>query len=531
MQTMDHQAMQHQMAENGLSGQTITGDHLMAGIPDWLYYLSIVIVMLLSFLIFNVVRHRPNKLENYFKLELTRFRPVKLMIKSRGVQLSVQLILVFLFLVILYAGLYGNQHSGRNIAPSLTWNIWWEGLIFIILFFGKMFCYACPWDALTSWLRKMSFLKVKDRELFNLGLPWPKHLKNIYPAIIFFIALTWIELGYRVTLSPEKTAILGLVMFGMAFIPGLIFEKKSFCRYGCLVGRVSGLYAMFVPVEIRNKNPDVCRSCKTVDCFRGNGTGYACPTGMNLKTMDSNTYCIMCAECFRSCKYDNVAVNVRPFAHDHAVAPRPRKDESYLALILFSLTAFHGFTMTPAWNTVVRALQSTFHLIEIGAFSIGMAVSIAIPIFVYNGFVYLSKIAAGDTTFSHKMLFIKYAYGVVPIALFYHVAHNIEHFITESQKLVVLVSDPFGYGWDLFGTAAMKTASLFSLETVWALQVVMIMTGHIFGIYVSHKQAHMMFKDRKTALKSQLPMIVMMVLFSVLSLWLIAQPMEMRTAL
>ena len=129
------------------------------------------------------------------------------------------------------------------------------------------------------------------------------------------------------------------------------------------------------------------------------------------------------------------------------------------------------------------------------------------------------------------MLFIKYAYGVVPIALFYHVAHNIEHFITESQKLVVLVSDPFGYGWDLFGTAAMKTASLFSLETVWALQVVMIMTGHIFGIYVSHKQAHMMFKDRKTALKSQLPMIVMMVLFSVLSLWLIAQPMEMRTAL
>ena len=133
MQTMDHQAMQHQMAENGLSGQTITGDHLMAGIPDWLYYLSIVIVMLLSFLIFNVVRHRPNKLENYFKLELTRFRPVKLMIKSRGVQLSVQLILVFLFLVILYAGFYGNQHSGRNIAPSLTWNIWWVGLIFIIL--------------------------------------------------------------------------------------------------------------------------------------------------------------------------------------------------------------------------------------------------------------------------------------------------------------------------------------------------------------------------------------------------------------
>jgi hypothetical protein len=108
---------------------------------------------------------------------------------------------------------------------------------------------------------------------------------------------------------------------------------------------------------------------------------------------------------------------------------------------------------------------------------------------------------------------------------------NIEHFIAESQKLVVLVSDPFGYGWNLFGTSAMKTASLFSIETVWALQVVMIMIGHIFGIYVSHKLAYMMFKDRKTSLKSQVPMITMMVLVSILSLWLIAQPMEMRTAM
>ena len=33
------------------------------------------------------------------------------------------------------------------------------------------------------------------------------------------------------------------------------------------------------------------------------------------------------------------------------------------------------------------------------------------------------------------------------------------------------------------------------------------------------------------ALKSQIPMIALMVMFSVISLWLIAQPMEMRTAM
>ncbi len=144
-QMMNHQAMGHQLMSEGMpADQSMMGEHLMAGIPDWLYYSSIVIVMLLSFVIFEMIRRRPNHLNSYFKFELTQFKPVKLFFKSRSIQLFFQASLVFLFLVILFAGFYGNQHPGRNIAPTLTWNIWWVGLIFIILFFGKMFCYACP---------------------------------------------------------------------------------------------------------------------------------------------------------------------------------------------------------------------------------------------------------------------------------------------------------------------------------------------------------------------------------------------------
>jgi len=502
----------------------------LAGIPDWLYYSSIIIVMLISAFILEYYKRKNHQTQPRRIFELTRFKFVKNFFISRRTQLAAQLVIVFLFFTIIFAGFYGNQHPGRNIAPTLTWNIWWVGLIFLILFFGKMWCYACPWDALTNWLTRLSFLRI-NKENINLGWKWPRQLKNIYLATALFILLTWLELGYNITMSPEATATLGLTMFGLVFVPGLLFEKKSFCQYGCLIGRVSGLYAMFSPLEIRSRDLDICHSCKTADCLQGNENGYACPTNQYLAVMDTNTYCIMCAECFRTCPHDNVALNARPFAADLAGKSKTRKDEAFLALILFALTAFHGLTMTPNWKIFVRALQFDGAISQLGAFSIGMSICLVAPILLYSLFIWLSRAFSGESLKSYTEIFVQYAYGLIPIALFYHLAHNAEHFFVESQKLITLASDPFGYGWNLFGTANLRLDPWLSLETVWAIQVALIVIGHVFGIVISHKHAYGVFESRAAALKSQVPMIGLMVIFSLISLWLIAQPMEMRTAM
>jgi len=506
----------------------------MAGIPDWLYYSSIVMVMLISFIILEIFKKRNaqtnTQANTYKKYELTRFKPIRFFFKSRIVQFFIRSGVTVVFFLIIYAGFYGNQHPGKNIAPSLTWNIWWIGLIFLILFLGKMWCYACPWDAITNVMTRLSIFKVKKRTI-NLGWKWPTYFKNIYPATIFFILLTWLELGYHVTLSPESTALLGLIMLTMVFLPGLLFEKKAFCQYGCLIGRISGLYAMFSPVEIRSRNKDICKTCKTVDCFKGNTNGYPCPTNQNLKTMTVNTYCTMCAECFRSCPQDNVAFNLRSFGKDLLQTSTFRKDESYLCLILFALTAFHGLTMTPVWKIFTQKLQSLFNSSELLSFSIGMTISLIIPFALYATFIKLSALFAGEKEQQFKDLFVKFAYGLLPIALFYHISHNVEHFFMEGQKLVVLISDPFGYGWNLFGTADIPISPILSLASVWYIQVVLIIIGHVFGIIITHKHSYQIFHSRKAAIKSQIPMILLMIMFSVLSLWLVAQPMQMRTAM
>ena len=196
-----------------------------------------------------------------------RFGIVRWLLLSRPARFVIQLIVVALFLLIIAAGIFGNQNPALNIAPLMTWTIWWCGLVVLIMFAGKAWCYMCPWDAIAGWTEKLRLWKKTDQGL-GLGLKWPRSLRNVWPATFLFITLTWIELGFGVTMRPLATAYLAIAMLVLAIMSAFLFERKGFCRYGCLVGRVSGLYAMFGGVEVRHRDDGVCASCHTKECVK-----------------------------------------------------------------------------------------------------------------------------------------------------------------------------------------------------------------------------------------------------------------------
>ena len=123
-----------------------------------------------------------------------------------------------------------------------------------------------------------------------------------------------------------------------------------------------------------------------------------------------------------------------------------------------------------------------------------------------------------------------FAYAVIPVALFYHLAHNGMHFFLEGQALLPVLSDPLGWGWDLFGTAGRTYAPLLSLQSIWYLQVTLIVIGHTYGVVVANRIAAQLF-DGDTIMRALAPFVVTMVLYSSLSIWLIAQPMVMRSGM
>jgi hypothetical protein len=125
-----------------------------------------------------------------------------------------------------------------------------------------------------------------------------------------------------------------------------------------------------------------------------------------------------------------------------------------------------------------------------------------------------------------------FAPSLLPIAFAYVVAHYFSFFVVQIQDLVRLASDPLSRGWDLFGTADRLPRDLLrpSGTLVWWVQVGAIVVGHVAGLLLAHDRALELAPrrddgrpDTRAALRSQLPMLALMVLYTVGGLYFLSE--------
>ena len=128
--------------------------------------------------------------------------------------------------------------------------------------------------------------------------------------------------------------------------------------------------------------------------------------------------------------------------------------------------------------------------------------------------------------YNTKALAQQFIWSLIPIAFGYTLAHNFSLFIVTAPRMFALISDPFGFGWNLFGTAGYITTDLLlGAKMVWFIEIGFVVLAHIFGVWYAHVLALNIFNDPKKALKSQFPMALLMVGFTVMTLWLLSQPL------
>ena len=186
---------------------------------------------------------------------------------------------------------------------------------------------------------------------------------------------------------------------------------------------------------------------------------------------------------------------------------------AFFILLMLSSTAFDGFRETTVWTGWMAALAGPAggkdyrRLVETSAlivspclFFLAYAVALAV----------MKRITS--TPLSVAALAGRFALSLVPIAFVYHFAHYFTLLLIQGQAVIALVSDPFGLGWNLFGTAArLPDAGVIGARTVWNLQVTAILAGHIASVYLAHRVALDLFSSGRDATRSQLPMLVLMV--------------------
>ena len=119
-----------------------------------------------------------------------------------------------------------------------------------------------------------------------------------------------------------------------------------------------------------------------------------------------------------------------------------------------------------------------------------------------------------------------FAPTLIPIALAYHMAHNFSSLVIQGQDIIALASDPLGMGWNLFGTANFyPNITVLDAKTVWYMALSAIVIGHVVSIYLAHLVALREFKTAALASRAALPLTLLMIGFTAISLLILAQPL------
>ena len=97
------------------------------------------------------------------------------------------------------------------------------------------------------------------------------------------------------------------------------------------------------------------------------------------------------------------------------------------------------------------------------------------------------------------------------------------------QYAAAAANDPLGTGADLLGLGHFYVTTGFfntrdSVRIIWLTQCFAVVAGHVIAVMVAHEIASRIFRTGRQALLSQIPMSVFMILYTLLSLWLLASP-------
>jgi hypothetical protein len=195
-----------------------------------------------------------------------------------------------------------------------------------------------------------------------------------------------------------------------------------------------------------------------------------------------------------------------------------------------SSVSFDGFSKTFTWLGFngVNPLEFPGRSALIGINSAGLLLMFAALASIYLLAVFLGeRLAGGGHSFMKAAGLL--VWSIVPIALAYHFSHYLTALLVNGQYALVAVSDPFGLGWNLFGSAHMNVAAGLTMGSnsawlLWNFQAAAIIGGHVLAVLVAHALASRLHPSPAKAALSQSPLTLLMIFYTVFGLWLLSTP-------
>ena len=448
-------------------------------LPLYLYLYGTAAVVIVTFVLVALFVRRTGGTTRRPRLDLLGYAPGKI-IAHPAVILLLKLVAAGLFVVTVAAGFIGDQNPYRNIAPTMVWIIVWVGVAYVSAFVGDLWALINPWATIfdaAAWL----YRRVGNGREFPYRLPYPAAL-GVWPAVILLFIFSWIELVYPTPAVPTHIACFAAGYSILTWTGMALFGRETWVRHGEVFSVVFGAFARFAPTQARaGPRPELI---------------------------------------------------LRPFGAGLLDSRSASPSMTAFALLLLSTVLYDGLLNTPEWTILENAIGARlrgpgeFELIVVR--SAGLVAFWLLFLGAYTLIAAMMSAAAAGIR-SRQEIAQHFAFTLIPIAIGYHLAHYFVFLLVQGQYIIPLMSDPFGWGWNLFGTAGYRVdIAIIGARFAWYTAIVSVLVGHMISVYLAHRVAIREFEPRHATLRSQVPLTALMVAFTFISLSILGEPIVER---
>ncbi len=369
------------------------------------------------------------------------------LLRSRAFPLVLHLVTLAGLLAVIVAGFLGTAVGSHNLAIVAVWIAWWGLLVLVLLpLGGRAWCSVCPLPVPGEWLSRRGILPVRREPVPEKKWSWPRPLRNIWLQNLVFLGVA--TLSALVLTRPLLTSVALLAFLLLATAAGLLFPRRTFCRYLCPVGGFIGLYSTLAPLQLRVRDEQVCREHQEKDCLRGNCQGYGCPWGVYPGTLQRNSGCGLCTECLKTCPRDNVTLRLG--APGAGMLEKAHLDEAYKAFIMVAAALFYSFVLLGPWGWLKDLAGDPFRpRFLLYALALWGGSLVVIP-----GLFGLATGLGrwlGRLQISWREHWIRSAYALVPLGMGAWGAFTLAFVPANLSYVLNVVGDPLGRGWNLLG--------------------------------------------------------------------------------